>query len=71
MRKNFYRTDNLFPRGSFLIGIGSILGIFFPYYTFNYSESDNDADIRAMESDFGVVGNDMLKVLNSLVWKTK
>lgn len=65
MGKKYYRTDQLFARGSFLVGVGSILGIFSPYYSFNYSKSDKDADTRAIESDFGVVGKDIRSALNS------
>lgn len=65
MGKKYYRTDQLFARGSLLIGAGSLLGIFSPYFTFNYSNSDREADSRAIESDFGVVGKDIRSVLNS------
>lgn len=65
MEKKYYRTDQLFPRGSFLIGAGSILGIFSPYLTFNYSNSDKEADSRAIESDFGVVGKDIRSALTA------
>lgn len=65
MEKKFYRTDQLFTKGSFLIGAGSLLGIFSPYFTFNYSASDKEADARAIESDFGVVGKDIRSALNT------
>lgn len=65
MGKKYYRTDYLFVRGSFLSGVGSLLGIFSPYYTFNYSKSEQEADHRAIESDFGVVGYDIRSALNS------
>lgn len=67
MKKSFYRTDFLFSKGSFLIGMGSILSIFSPYYTFNTSDSDRQADATAIESDFGTVGQDIRDVM----WRYK
>lgn len=59
MRKSIYRTDYLFSRGSFVIGMGSILSIFSPYFTFNDSSTEAKADCSAIESDFGVIGKDI------------
>lgn len=65
MKKSFYRTDYLFSKGSFLLGVGSILSIFAPYYTFNGSYSGAQADKTAIESDFGTIGQDIGSVLSS------
>lgn len=65
MKKSFYRTDYLFSRASFLSGVGSILSIFAPYYVFNSSNSEMQADKTAIESDFGVIGQDIYSVLSS------
>ncbi len=65
MKKSFYRTDYLFSKGSFLTGMGSILSIFAPFYTFNGSRSEKQADRTAIESDFGVIGQDIYSVLRS------
>lgn len=63
MKKSFYRTDYLFAKGSFLIGMGNLLGIFSPYYSYNESSSAASADRTALESDFGVVGQDLYSVM--------
>jgi|O1111metagenome_2_1110795.scaffolds.fasta_scaffold05080_4 hypothetical protein len=63
MKKSFYRTDYLFAKGSFLIGMGNLLGIFSPYYSYNESSSAEAADRTALESDFGVVGQDLYSVM--------
>lgn len=63
MKKKFYRTDYLFPRPSVWYGIGSIMSLFEPFFDFNYSHSDNDADRTAIESDFGTIGNDIRKTM--------
>ena len=65
MKRSYYRTDFLFSKSSFWIGAGSILSIFSSYFTFNYSDSSYEADRIAMESDFGVIGRDMKKAIES------
>lgn len=65
MRKSFYRTDYLFTRNSFFIGMGSIMSIFPSYYPFNVSGSESKADRTAIESDFGVIGEDISSVLEN------
>lgn len=58
-RKSYYRADYLFPKGSVIIGMGSVGSLFKPYFRFNYSHSEDQADRTAIESDFGAVGNDI------------
>ncbi len=59
MKKSFYRTDYLFSKGSILIGMGSLLGVFYPYLEFNDSSTAEQADRTAIESDFGTIGQDI------------
>lgn len=66
MKRRNYKTDFLFAKSSFVIGMGSLMGIFSEYYTFNTSETEAEADQLAMESDFAVAGKDMYSALNSL-----
>lgn len=66
MKKSFYRTDYLFPKGSFCIGMGSIMSIFTPYFTFNDSGSEDIADRFAIESDFGTIGQDINSVIKTV-----
>lgn len=54
-----YRTNTLFVMPSFVIGMGSILNISGNYYSFKYSESSEQADTQALESDWGMVGQDI------------
>jgi hypothetical protein len=62
-RKSFYRADYLFPKGSFIIGIGSVGALFKPYFRFNSSHSESQADRTAMESDFGAIGGDIHRAI--------
>ncbi len=54
-----YKTDLLFPRTNFVVGMGSVLNVAGNYFKFNYSESDVEADVKALESDWGAVGKDI------------
>lgn len=54
--KRNYRTDYLFPKEDFITGFGSIFNIVGNYYTYNYSKNP---DNKAIESDWGVVGQDI------------
>lgn len=52
------RTDYLFPSPSFLIGVGSIFNICGNYFEYNLSETDLQADLRALLSDWLVIRKD-------------
>lgn len=57
-----YKTNILFPRASFIDGIGSIFNLAGNYFDFNYPKSSEDADRKAIESDWNMIGNDIKKV---------
>ena len=59
-----YRTDFLFINPNFLIGLGSTLNIAGNYFLYNYSDSDEIADSKAIASDWGVIGLDIKNSLN-------
>lgn len=59
-----FRTDILFSVPDYLIGAGTILNIAGNYYEFNYSSSGEEADLKAAESDWGVIGQDMRDAFN-------
>lgn len=48
-----------------LIGLGSILNISGNYFEFNYSNSEKEADMKAIENDWGVIGNDIQEAISS------
>lgn len=60
-----YKSNLIFPRTSMLIGLGSILNISGNYFEFNYSNSEKEADMKAIENDWGVIGNDILEAINT------
>ena len=65
-KKNLFETTHLFKTTSFLIGLGSILNIFGNYYRFNTSKTTKEADHKAIESDWGVTGQDINKAISEL-----
>lgn len=64
MSKKHYRTDILFPRTSMLMGAGSIFNLGGNYFEFNRSRSGREADNLALESDWGVVGDDLRRTIS-------
>ena len=66
MKKQLFRTDFLFPKSSFWMGVGSLLGLFSPFYTFNTSDTERSAYYSALENDFVMIGQDIAKAMASL-----
>lgn len=63
-KKSLSRTDYLLPKSNFLTGFGTVINIFGNYFSYNYSESDEAADAKAIYSDWSVVGKDIEKSKN-------
>lgn len=59
------RSDFLFSEPNFWAGLGSVLNISGNYYLYNYSDSDEEADLKALESDWEIVSQDLRKILKS------
>ncbi len=65
MSKKKFRTDFLFPRTNLVVGMGSIINISGRYFDFNYSDSGEEADSKAIESDWGNIGLDIENVVKA------
>ncbi len=52
-------TFNLFSRPSFLEGMGRIFDFSHSYHFYNYSKSVKEADLKALHSDWIMVGRDI------------
>lgn len=52
-------SDFLFPKSTFIVGMGSVLNIGGNYFEFNSSNSDLEADLFAMRNDWECVGNEI------------
>ena len=59
-----YRSDILFSRTNMIIGAGSIFNLGGNYFEYNRSRSGAEADKLALLNDWGVVGNDLRKVIS-------
>lgn len=60
------RTDFLFCTPNFWTGAASSINLFGNFYEFNTSETGAEADMRAIQNDFDMVGQDLNNVLKSL-----
>lgn len=60
------RTDFLVPETDFVTGMGSVASIFGEYFDYNYSDSNLEADARAIASDWRMVGKDILEAIRSI-----
>lgn len=54
-----YETGFLFSKCNFWRGIGSVLNVPGNYYEFNSSKTEEEADNRALTSDWIIVGQDI------------
>jgi hypothetical protein len=59
-----YHTDFLFPDNSFVIGMASTFDVFGNFFVYNTSKTDNIADVKAIQCDWGIVGEDLLESIN-------
>ncbi len=65
-RKRYYRSDYLFSKSGYLVGAGSVGALMGNYFEFNGSKSGRAADAKALESDWGTVGNIFCSIFDSL-----
>lgn len=65
-KKYKYRTDYLFNNSSLLSGAGTVINLAGNYYDYNYSNSDCEADNKAIRNDFGVIGEDIKEAMRKI-----
>ena len=63
MRKREFHTDFLTPDQDELTGMASVLDIFGAETPYNYSKSGEEADIKAIASDWAVIGEDISEAI--------
>ena len=54
-----YKTGFLYGKRNAIIGAGSIFNIAGNYFEYNYSKNGREADNKAIESDWMIIGNDL------------
>jgi hypothetical protein len=52
-------TDFLFSKAGLLVGAGSIYNIAGNYFNFNYSDSEHQADLKALRADWEMAAKDL------------
>jgi hypothetical protein len=60
------KTDFLVPASSFLVGVGSLLNIAGNYFEYNHSSTTSQADLRALSSDWAIVGQDIRHAMSEV-----
>jgi hypothetical protein len=65
MNDNVY-TDFLVSKGSFIGGVGSVLNLAGTYFLYNSSETPEQADERAIRSDWEQTGNDIATAMGKI-----
>ena len=63
-RKEFRKARFNFSRTSFMIGLGSVLGIGGNYFHQSYSIANSQSDKQALRDDWEDVGKDLWKVID-------
>lgn len=59
-----YITSYIYSDSGFLVGMGSILNISGNYFDYNYCSSPEEADRKALKSDWKMVGQDIYDVMD-------
>ena len=62
-------TNKGLKLSSFLDGLGRLFDFGGTLANYNHSKSNDEADYRALRSDWEAIGNDMLKCLNITIGK--
>lgn len=58
-------TDFLMPRSSYITGAGTVFNLAGSYYVYNTSNTPEEADAKALASDWQVIGNDLRNALKA------
>lgn len=61
-----YITGFLFSTPSFLSGAGTVINLAGNFYEFNSSDSGFEADEKAIENDFRMIGQDICDVIEKI-----
>ncbi len=66
MNNDDYKTDFLFGESSFLDGMGSVLNISGQNFDYNTSSTPQEADAKALQNDWGVIGQDITEAISTI-----
>ena len=60
-----YKSGFLYGKRNAIIGAGSIFNIAGNYFEYSYSKNGRDADNKAIESDWAIIGNDLKEAIKT------
>lgn len=58
-KRTGYSSDFLLPNNNFWVGFGSVLNLAGSYFEYNISKTEEEADAKALASDWKNVGDDI------------
>lgn len=64
--KKKFVTDFLFSTPTFLSGAATVISLNGNFYRFNVSKSEIEADNKALENDFRMIGQDISAVIENI-----
>jgi hypothetical protein len=59
-----YKYVYVFGKNNFIIGAGSVFNLFGNFFDYNISETEQEADTRAIANDWKLIGQDLLEVIS-------
>lgn len=69
IKRRRYKSDFLFSKMNFWTGAGSVLNVAGHYYDFNSSNSESEADSKALKADWASVGKDISEAYKKITSK--
>lgn len=66
-QKNEFETGFLYSTSNYLTGAATILNLSGCFYEYNSSETEAEADYKAIRNDFNVVGQDLAKIFTKTI----
>ena len=68
---NRLQTDSLFARPSPFSGVARVLDLFGTFNSYDQSSNPDEADSRALYSDWRIIGEDIMDAAEEFDWKVK
>lgn len=62
----FKRSSRLYHSSSVITGVASLFNIAGNFFEFNYSESESEADNKAIKRDWEIVGKDLYEAIETV-----
>lgn len=66
-RRLKFSTDFLLPRNNMVVGAGSVLNLSGSYFKYKTSKDDIEADLKALNSDWINVGEDIKRAIHESI----